>query len=111
MKNAVFWNVTQCGSCRIRLFGGVSHFHHQGNSSRLAKNVRSNWQPKHAAKKSKRFPLLVAANVVSSSSIVVTLMLEMIFSPETSILTRVAQCNILEDEILHLGSDFSLSLP
>jgi hypothetical protein len=30
MKNAVFWNVMPCGSCKNRCFGGTCHFHHQG---------------------------------------------------------------------------------
>jgi hypothetical protein len=42
MKNAVFWDVTPCGCCRNRRFGGTYCFHHQG---------KGNQQPKHAAKK------------------------------------------------------------
>jgi hypothetical protein len=45
--------------------------------------------------------LLVTANFVPIPSIVVNLMTEAIRSSETSGLTRVKQCNILEDEILH----------
>jgi hypothetical protein len=30
MKNAVFWEVTQCGSCKNRRFGGTYRLHHQG---------------------------------------------------------------------------------
>jgi hypothetical protein len=30
MKNAVFWNVTQSGFCKNRLFGGMYHLRHRG---------------------------------------------------------------------------------
>jgi hypothetical protein len=29
-KNAVFWNVMPCGSCKNRRFGGMYRLHHQG---------------------------------------------------------------------------------
>jgi hypothetical protein len=46
--------------------------------------------------------LLVTANVVPSSPILVTLMMEAISSSETSFLTRVTRRNIPEDVILPL---------
>jgi hypothetical protein len=55
MKNGVFWDVMPCGSCKNRRFGGTSHLHHQGD-----KNGR----------------LLVTANIVPSSPILVALMME-----------------------------------
>jgi hypothetical protein len=34
MKNGVFWEVTSCGSCKDRRFGGTYRLHHQGNKNR-----------------------------------------------------------------------------
>jgi hypothetical protein len=45
--------------------------------------------------------LLVTANVVSSSLILVTVKMDAIYSPETPLLTRASRCNIPADGILH----------
>jgi hypothetical protein len=48
--------------------------------------------------------LIVTANVVPSSPILVTLMMEALRSSDTSVLTRVTRSNILEGGILHESS-------
>jgi hypothetical protein len=35
LKNDVFWDVTPCGSCKNRRFGGTYRLHHQGDNNRL----------------------------------------------------------------------------
>jgi hypothetical protein len=43
LKNVVFWNVTSCGSCKNRRFGGKYRHHHHGDMNWRARiNVSSN---------------------------------------------------------------------
>jgi hypothetical protein len=80
LKNDVFCDVTPCGSCKNRRFGGKYRLLHQGDKNRRTRTDAScNWQQTHAAKE---------YHLALSSS-------------ETSVLTRAAQRNIPEYTILH----------
>jgi hypothetical protein len=71
LKNAIFWDVTPCGSCKSRHFGGMYRFH------------------------------LVTAKVVHSLLTLVNLMMEAIHSSKMSVLAKAPKRNLPEDGILH----------
>jgi hypothetical protein len=75
MKKAIFWVVIPCGSCKNQCFGGTWHL----------SSVRQ---------------LLVMANIVPSSLILVTLIMVVLRSSETLVLTRATWRNIPKDGIL-----------
>jgi hypothetical protein len=92
MKNAVFWDVMPCGSCKNRRFRGTYRLRHQGDNDRRARN---NFTAE-----------------VSSSPIPVTLMMEAMCSSETSILTKATcqkttffKCIYLQDGQRRWNSD------
>jgi hypothetical protein len=39
LKNAAFWDVTLCGCCKNRRFGGTCRLHHQGKKNHVGGNI------------------------------------------------------------------------
>jgi hypothetical protein len=42
VKNVIFWEVTHCGFCKNKSFGGTYCFHNQNEKNQRAKNASSN---------------------------------------------------------------------
>jgi hypothetical protein len=76
-----FWDVTSCGSCKNRRFGGTYGF------TIRVKRIGELWTT-----------LAVTSN--RSTLLLDTLMMEAIRSPETSVFTRATRRNITDDGIL-----------
>jgi hypothetical protein len=95
VKNALSSDATPCDSWNKRRFGGTFYLYHQGGKNlRTRNNVSSNFlRSVHR--------LLVTANVVPSSPILVTLMMETIRTSEMSVLALATRCHIPEYGILH----------
>jgi hypothetical protein len=90
MKNAVFWHVAPCGSCKNRHFGRMHRLHHQGDKNQRAVTRNRSTMGRN---------MCTTANVVPSSPILVTLTIEEMRSSETSVLTRTTHRNIKEDAV------------
>jgi hypothetical protein len=77
MKNAVFWDVTPCGSSHILCFGRTYRLHHQGGNSEIG----------------------TVLSVISIS----TLIMEAICFSKTSVHTSATRRHIPEDGIILRG--------
>jgi 3'-phosphoadenosine 5'-phosphosulfate sulfotransferase (PAPS reductase)/FAD synthetase len=85
--NTVFWDVRLCGYCKKRCFGGNISIIKLETIIELGTLAEtSNYQQ-----------LLITANVVLSSLILFTLMMEVIRSSETSLLARSTRHHIPEN--------------
>jgi hypothetical protein len=101
VKNAVFWDVTQCGFVRTDV-----------SEERIAAIIRVTriGQLGTLAVTISLLRMLVTANVAPISPILVTLIMEPLRCSETSNLTRATRRNIREDGILLSMKRFWLNL-
>jgi hypothetical protein len=76
MKNGVCLDITPCGSCKNRYFGGEYRLHHQGDNRRATNNAAKKYNVS-------MFRLLFTAHVVPISQTLDILMMEAIRSSET----------------------------
>jgi predicted DNA-binding ribbon-helix-helix protein len=94
MENAFFWDVTPCGSCKNQRFGRMCRLYGQNDKNRPS---RKNFSSLRCVLRP-----IITANFVPSWLIHVTLMMiEPIYSSETSVCTRITRSHVLEDDILH----------
>jgi hypothetical protein len=113
MKNVVFWDVTPCGSCKSRLFGGMYRPHHQNEkiseqgtalavtskwNTLYEPSFRGNYRLHHQGKGISELQLLVTTTV-PSSHILFTLMIEAILSSESSVLIRATPRHVPEEGV------------
>jgi hypothetical protein len=79
IKKAIFWDMTPCGCCKNRSFGGTYRLHNQGENNQQARNnVKYNQQLLSSVLR-----LIVTANFFLGSLIIFILIMEAIFSSET----------------------------
>jgi hypothetical protein len=95
-NNPVFWDVTSCGSFKNRRFRGLYCLRHQGDKNRRAIKVSSNYQSSHIVCLRCVLRLLATANVVPSSPIHISVMMEAIRSSETRVTKNATRRHIPE---------------
>jgi hypothetical protein len=108
-EEGVFCDVTPCGSCKNRRFGETYRLQHQDGKKRRARNnvhhphtyIPFQCLLSHTEFLRSLLRLLVTANVVPTSPILVTLMMVAPSSSETSVLTRGTRPSIPGDDIRH----------